>query len=321
MEIDSQEITKLENALIQAKNTLLLTHRNPDGDALGSMLAFFQALRSAGRSVTSACCDSVPVNFGFLPESEKIITEFDANKFDLVIIFDCGDIHQTGFYETKPELFDGSKTIIKFDHHATGKKFGDIELVYPDFSATSSILTKLFTILEIPISPNIATCLLAGISTDTGSFKHSNTKAQTLRLAAHLLRKGANNSAIVKNVYQNTPIATLKLWGNVLQNLQQTKKGITLAVAQQKDFSAVHAEEEDINGVIDFVNAIPDSKFAILLSEKQGCIKASLRTKNTDIDVAKVASSFGGGGHTEAAGFTIPGRLEKETRWRVVKNG
>jgi bifunctional oligoribonuclease and PAP phosphatase NrnA len=320
MELDPKEIAKFEQALIESKNILLLTHRNPDGDALGSLLAFFQVLRHAGRSVTPACHDPAPANFHFLPENEKIVTEFEADKFDLVIILDCGDIYQTGFHKSKPELFDKSRKVINIDHHATNKTFGDIELVDPCFSATSSILTKLFIMLEIPISPNIATCLLTGISTDTGSFKHSNTKSQTLRLAAHLLRKGANNSTITRNVYQNTSIATLKLWGNVLQNLKQTKEGVTLAVAQKKDFEAVQAKEEDLAGVVDFVNAIPDAKFSILLSERNGLIKASLRTQHPDTDVAKVASTFGGGGHVKAAGFAIPGRLEKETRWRVVRD-
>ena len=319
LKLDEKEIAKFEESLLTSKNILLLTHKNPDGDALGSLLALFLILKKAGRNVTPACFDPAPTILKFLPKSERIVNEFEATDFDLVIILDCGDIHQTGFHESKPELFNGSRRVVKIDHHATAGEFGNVQLVNSYFCATSSILTYLFDeILGMPISPDVATCLLTGISTDTGSFKHSNVKPQTLRLAARLLRKGANNSAITKNVYRSIPIPTLKLWGNILQSLQQTKEGVTLAVAQKKDFEETAAREQDLAGVVDFINAVPDAKFSILLSERNGLVKASLRTQQAETDVAKIAARFGGGGHVKAAGFAVPGKLEKETRWRVV---
>jgi bifunctional oligoribonuclease and PAP phosphatase NrnA len=321
MKLDEKEIAKAEELLLTSQNILLLTHKNPDGDALGSLLALYQILKKAGRNVTPACLDPAPTIYKFLPESEKIVNDFAGLEFDLVIVLDCGDIHQTGFHESKPELWDGSRKLVKIDHHSTAGEFGDVQLVDPYFCATSSILTYLFDeILGIPISPDVATCLLTGISTDTGSFKHSNVKPQTLRIAAGLLRKGANNSAIAKNIYQTIPLPALKLWGNVLQSLRQTKEGVTLAVAQKQDFEMTEAKDEDLAGVVDYVNAVPDAKFSILLSERNGLVKASLRTQHPDADVAKVASAFGGGGHVKAAGFAVPGKLEKEVRWRVVKD-
>ncbi|MCF7846162.1 MAG: bifunctional oligoribonuclease/PAP phosphatase NrnA [Candidatus Peribacteraceae bacterium] len=318
MELNPKQISKFEDALLSARKILLLTHKNPDGDALGGLLALFQVLQKAGRDVTAACLDPAPESLKFLPESEKIVNEFDANEFDLVIVLDCGDVHQTGFDKSKPELFDGSRKLVKIDHHPVASEFGDVQIVEPYFCATSSILTRLFEQLEIPIPPDVATCLLTGISTDTGSFRHSNTKPQTLRLAAQLLRKGANNSAIAKNVYRSTPLPALKLWGSVLRSLRQTDEGVTLAVAQRKDFESAGARDEDIAGVVDYVNAVPNAKFSILLSERGGLVKASLRTLDEDTDVAAIAQKFGGGGHVKAAGFAVPGRLEKETRWRVV---
>jgi len=326
MKLDKKEIAKFEDALLEANDILLLTHKNPDGDALGSLLALFQVLQHVGKSVTPACLDLPPASLKFLPQNEKIAQDFDAANFDLVIVLDCGDIHQTGFHESKSEIFDpaankkAGRKMIKIDHHSTASEFGDIQLVDSEFCATSSILATLFEMLGIPITPDIATCLFTGISTDTGSFRHSNTKPQTLRLAAQLLKKGANNATVTKNIYHNTPISALKLWGNILQNLKQTKEGVTLAVAQRKDFEATVSKEEDLAGVVDYVNAVPDAKFSILLSERKGLVKASLRTQHPDADVAKIASTFGGGGHVKAAGFAVPGRLEKETRWRVVKD-
>ncbi|MFH0776014.1 MAG: bifunctional oligoribonuclease/PAP phosphatase NrnA [Patescibacteria group bacterium] len=318
MELDSKQIAKLEDTLLVARKILLLTHKNPDGDALGSLLALYQVLVKAGRDVVAACHDPAPAILKFLPTSEKIVQEFDPTEFDLVIVLDCGDIHQTGFDKTKTELFDGSRRLVKIDHHPVAENFGAIQIVEPYFCATSSILAKIFETLGIPISPDVATCLLCGISTDTGSFRHSNTKPATLRIAARLLRLGANNFLIAKNIYQSTPLPALKLWGNVLQSLRQTSEGVTLAIAQRKDFESAGAQDEDLAGVVDYVNAVPNAKFSILLSERNGMVKASLRTLDEATDVAAIAKKFGGGGHVKAAGFAVPGRLEKEVRWRVV---
>jgi len=317
MALEREQIAKFESALVAARKILLLTHRNPDGDALGSMLALFLILRKAGRDVVPACFDPAPASLKFLPESARIVNDFDAAEFDLVVVLDCGDLHQTGFDKLKPELFDGSRVVVKIDHHPLAPDFGAVNLVNPEYCATSSILTELFEFLGIPISPDVATCLLVGISTDTGSFRHSNTRPETFRIAAKLLRAGANNSALAKNIYRTTPLPALKLWGNILQSLQQTDDRVTLAVAQKKDFESTKAGAADLAGVVDLVNAVPNAKFSILLSERDNLVKASLRTLDDEVDVAAIARKFGGGGHVKAAGFAVPGRLEKEVRWTV----
>jgi len=317
MELDLKQISQFEDALLNAKKILLLTHRNPDGDAIGSLLALFQILRKADREVTPACFDPAPASLKFLPESKQILNDFNTSEFDLIVVLDCGDLHQTGFHESKPELFDGSRVVVKIDHHPSAPNFGTVNLVNSEFCATSAILTELFEFLEIPISPDVATCLLTGISTDTGSFRHSNTRPETFRLAAKLLRKGANNFALTKNVYRTTSLPALKLWGQVLQNLQQTDDRVTLAVAQKKDFESTITGAADLAGVVDLVNAVPNAKFSILLSERNNLVKASLRTLDDEIDVSAIARKFGGGGHVKAAGFAVPGRLEKEVRWSI----
>ena len=234
-----------------------------------------------------------------------------------MIVVDCGDIHQTKFTE-KTKLWDGSRVVVKIDHHPMAGEFGNVKLVYPETCATCFILTHLFELLQIKITPEIATCLFTGISTDTGSFKHSNTSPEALRAAAQLMRFGANVVKVSKEIYKTTPIPALKLWGRILDNLKQTQAGVTLAVAQKHDFEESQATQEDLAGVVDYVNAVPNAKFSILLSERDGLVKASLRTQRDDVNTAKIASAFGGGGHVKAAGFAIPGRLEKETRWKVV---
>lgn len=320
MELNQETITQFEEVVLNAKNILLLTHKNPDGDALGSMLALYFALDRVGKKVTPACADPAPEIYKFLPGSERIVNEFSATEFDLVIVLDCGDTHQTKLVETKPELWDGSRTVIKIDHHALATDWGDIKIVHPEVCATSFILTNIFEKLGVKIRPDMATCLLTGLSTDTGSFKHSNTDPEVLRMAAQLLKYGANLPVVSKNIYRTTPISTMKLWGRILNTLKQTKEGVTLAVAQKKDFIETNANEAELAGVVDYVNAVPNAKFSILLSERNGQVKASLRTQREDVDTAKIASAFGGGGHVKASGFAIPGRLEQETVWKVVKD-
>jgi phosphoesterase RecJ-like protein len=319
--LQQSEIERFETAVIQAQQILLIAHKSPDGDALGAMLALYLALSRAGKAVTPACVDPIPESFRFLPGGEALMNDINPSEYDLVMTVDCGDLKQTKFNEMYPELFDGSRTLIKLDHHAMAGDFGDIKLVDTEACASCFITTRIFETLGIKIRPDMATCLLNGLYTDTGSFMHSNTDAEVLRMAAKLMRLGANLPAISKSVFHSTPLSAMRLWGRILSTLKQTKDGVTLAVAREKDFSDTGTAAEDMTGVVDWVNAVPDAKFSILLSERGNLIKASLRTKREDVNVAKIASAFGGGGHIKAAGFAVPGRLEEETRWRIASPG
>lgn len=318
MEFPTDQLENFEAAVVAAERILLLTHKNPDGDALGALLSLYLVLKNLGKAVVAASIDPIPESYRFLPASSEVVADFSASDFDLVIVLDCGDPHQTGFLQSKPEIFDGSRFLIKIDHHPMASRFGNLELVHPDTCATCFILLHLYEQLKIKIRPDVATCLITGISTDTGSFHHSNTSPAALRSAATLLRQGANLLTASKNVYRTTPISTLKLWGRVLNTLKQNREGVTLAVAQKKDFEITGAKTEALAGVVDYVNAVPDAKFSILLSERDGMVKASLRTQRDDVNTAKIAAAFGGGGHVKAAGFAVPGHLEQEVRWSVL---
>ncbi len=320
MQLDIPEISRFESAILKARKIVLIVHKSPDGDALGSMLALYLALSRMGKDVTPASIDPVPDSFRFLPGGEHIVHDFDPSQYDLVMTLDCGDLHQTKFDELYPELFDGSRTVIKLDHHPFANDFGDIKLVYTDACASCYILTSIFEELNVKIRPDMATCLLNGLYTDTGSFQHSNTDPTVLRMAARLLRTGANLPAISKSVFHTTPLSAMRLWGRVLATLKQTEQGITLAIAQGKDFNETGTIPEDLTGVVDWVNAVPNAKFSILLSERGDIIKASLRTLRDDVNVAKVASVFGGGGHIKAAGFAVAGKLTEETHWKITNS-
>lgn len=318
MEIEQQKINELEGAILTARKIALIIHKNPDGDAVGSLLAFTQVLEKIGKVVAPVCADPVPENFKFLPGCSKILPDFTVTEFDLVIILDCGDLKQTGFAQTKPEISDGSRCLVKIDHHAAGGEFGNLKLVYPDRAATSEILFEIFEFLKVPLTLPIATCLLTGLCTDTGSFRHTNTTSKNLRIAAKLLSLGANLNVLARSVFQTTPLPALKLWGQVLSNLKYTKEGVIFGIAKQKDFQASGTKSNDLAGINDLVNSVPEAKFSVLLSEREHIVKASLRTLHKDCDVSEIATKFGGGGHVQAASFSLPGKLEQEISWRIV---
>lgn len=320
MHLSKIEIHKMASEMNLAKNILLISHKSPDGDTVGSALALYDYLNSIGKNVVPVCIDLIPEPFYFLPNIENYQQEFITDDYDLIIILDCGAHYMTGLQDSHPELFDGSKTVVNIDHHPSSNSFGTINIIQTDACSTTRIIYEIFQILDIPLNRNIATCLLTGLFTDTGSFMHSNTKSSTLRTAGKLLAKGGNLRAIRQNIFKRTPLSTLHLWGRVLKNIYVNDEGVTMTVLNQKDFDETQSNYSELTGVIDYVNSIPGSSFSVMLTERNGSVKGSLRTLKDDIDVAEIASEFGGGGHKKAAGFTIPGRLEKEIRWNIVED-
>jgi len=320
MELNKNEVLKAGKEINSAEKILLISHKGPDGDTIGSTIAFYDYLSSIGKKVTPVCFDLIPEPFYFLKNIEHYEQEFVSDDYDLVIILDCGAHYMTNFHETHPELFDKSRPVINIDHHPSNDGFGTINIINTNACSATSIIYEMFKILNWKFSRHSATALLTGIFTDTGSFMHSNTSAGVMRTAGDLLAKGANLRLIRKHIFKTTPLSTLQLWGRVLKNIHINENGVTMTVLNQKDFEETEADYSELTGVIDYVNSIPGSDFSVMLTERDGTVKGSLRTLKNDIDVAEIANEFGGGGHKKAAGFTVPGRLEKEIRWRVVED-
>jgi len=316
-----QIVDKIREQLQQAKQILLLTHHNPDGDALGSMTGLNLALLGLDKKVTMACLDEAPPRYQFLPRVNEIKQDFNLAQFDLVIMLDCGGSYMSGFQEKYPELVDLAKTnLLNIDHHPSNNNFGRVNLVLFEAPATTFIIFQLLKKLKLKINSPMATALLAGLYSDTGSFMHSNTNSETCLVAAELLKLGANRGVIVKNFFHTTPISSLRLWGRVLRNLKRTNSSVTVGIAKKEDFEKTGAEYPELSGVIDYIASVAKSKFSLLLAEKDGDVKGSLRTRQSGIDVAKIAEQFGGGGHTQAAGFTLPGEIKEENRWKIISS-
>ncbi len=223
--------------------------------------------------------------------------------------------------EEKPQILSPELVKINIDHHASNDCFGEINFVSLEACSSTEVVFRLLESLNINITPQIATALLLGVYTDTGSFMHQNTNAESYRVAAELVRMGGNISQISKNIFRSYDLQTFHLWGKVLGKLHLTNDGALIVGVQKDDYLSLGASRSDLAGVIDFINAMPEAQYSVMLSEdEKGNVKASLRTRKESVDVKALAEKFGGGGHIKASGFTIPGgKLEKQVKWKIVQ--
>ncbi|MBU0578117.1 bifunctional oligoribonuclease/PAP phosphatase NrnA [Patescibacteria group bacterium] len=320
MQFNEKELNSIKELIDKSNRILIIPHKAPDGDAIGAALGLFQVFSQLGKSPMVRCFDEPPGVFSFMPNIEKVQIGLTSTDYDAIFIVDSGATHLTGFNESHPQLFDKSLEVINIDHHPSNEFYGKYNLVVTEASSATQILYEMCMNLDLPIDRNTATCFLTGIYTDTGSFMHSNTTPEVMKIAARLLAKGANLRSISKDLFNTTKISTMRLWGRVLKNTYQTTDSVTMSVVTEKDFEDTGAEYSEMTGAVDYVNSVPESKYSVILTERDGKVKGSLRTLREEVDVAAVASAYGGGGHTKAAGFTIPGYLEKEIRWKVVDN-
>lgn len=311
-EIISTIKTKIENA----SRVAIFAHKNPDGDSLGSTIALSLALDHLEIKNDLICIDPPGQSFAFLPKVNEFIAKFNSTDYDLALIPDIGDLKLTLYHETHLDFFK-SNPVIRIDHHPTGNLKPKLKWVDSDYASTTQMLVDFFQATQWPITPEIATCLLTGLYTDTGSFQHSNTTASVFRTAGRLLRLGGSYRSISKSVFQRIPLSTLCLWGKVLSRIERNEEGVVVSAVTQKDYRDCGATRDQLAGAVDYLNAVEGS-YSMLLTEEKDQVKASLRTKSEEVDVSAIAKEFGGGGHIKAAGFTLPGHLKAETHWRVV---
>jgi bifunctional oligoribonuclease and PAP phosphatase NrnA len=310
----------------KAQRIVLICHSNPDGDAIGSLLGLSILLKEKfpHKSVVNVCKDPAPSSLKFLAGSESVQDHYEPRREDLIIFLDSAEPKLISFSKSLPRIFnpDNAKedgiTTIKVDHHPTGTKYAHLDFVDTEAASSCEIVVDIADAMDFKISPPAATCLLTGVYTDTGSMMHSNTSKRVYRTCARLLRAGADQETIVENVYRTTKLSTLKLWGRVLEKINLSEEGGAVSAISAGDFKATGADFSELTGAIDYVNSIPGMKFSLILSERDGKVKGSLRTLREDVDVSEMAQKFSGGGHRKAAGFSLDGSLEQETRWKVV---
>ena len=301
--------------LIKSSNTILiLTHKNPDGDAVGSVLGLGQALNSLDKNAECFSKDTIPDVFEFLPNVSMIKNGVKLKKYDLVILLDCALFLRTGLDNIK-SIIDSFNNLLIIDHHPEGvKEVGHsnnrVSIIDPSASSTAVLVYNLLKKLDVKITKDIANCLLTGIFTDTGGFQHSNTDAQTLEITAELMRKGPRIDKIAKNIFNSKNVPAIKLWGKALGRIQRDENtGMAVSYLSKKDMEECGAKQEDISGLISVINTVGDAKFSLLLTESDdNKIRGSLRSEEyKNIDVSRIAKSLGGGGHKLASGFEVEG--------------
>ncbi len=249
------------------------------------------------------------------------------SEYDLIITVDCAELNQLGaIYENNIEMFH-QIPVVNIDHHVSNTHFGKIN--YVDIMASSTTELLLPMIEDIAkeekmdlIDEDIATLLLTGIVTDTGSFQNANTTPRSFEKASELIAYGARQQEIIKYVYKTKQLSQLKLWGRLLSKIQTDKKHrIVWSVVSQQDFKDTGSSAEETGDIIDeLMTNAPGSEFVLLLKEKSdGQISVSIRTTSPAIDASAIAEEFGGGGHTQAAGCRVSGADLREAEYKVIK--
>jgi phosphoesterase RecJ-like protein len=313
---------KIIEYITGAKTVLIVSHKKPDGDSLGSSLALSAALKQLGKRCYVFSADEPGPYFNYLPKIENILSNpenLGLKNFDLVITLDCGDTKQTGVEDLISRDFQNI-FLINIDHHRTNENFGHLNLVIDNASSTSEIVYNIIKNLDVIVDKDIATCLLTGILTDTSNFTNAATNFSSLKIAADLLLRGARFNQINESTFKNKPLATLKLWGKVLSRLEQNELGLVSAVITLNDLEDSQLDASALEGVANFLNNIDGARGVLVLKEERsGVIKGSMRSNDDALDVSEISKIFGGGGHRKAAGFTIKGKLvEREGSWMVV---
>ena len=294
---------QLGRLVSESTDILVLTHRNPDGDAAGSLLGFSRMLRLMGKTPTVFCPDGVPKVLRYLDGVDEVVDHIESDEqFELTVSLDTAD---SALWPDGVPAQSQMGTLVVIDHHDTHKPFGDVVIRWKA-SAVGEMLLGLQKALVWPIDAEVAMCLYTSIVADTGSFRYSNTTPETHEAAAELIALGAKSWVVATALFESYPAARQRLLGAVLGTLQ---------TAHDDQYAYLHctmemlektgADKADLDNVINFARGIDTVQVAAMYrQEKSGDVKVSFRSKG-DYDVAAIAATFGGGGHKNAAGCTL----------------
>ena len=288
---------KAWNLITKSQRIVLISHINPDGDALGSSLSLYPILKDMGKKVTVVNCTTpLPIRYDFLPNYDKIKTSLPEN-FDLLISFDCGSIDRLGIQ--KPD-----KPLINIDHHVTNTNYGDINLIDTGLPSASSVVLQLLQENNIPLRRDVATCIYTALAEDTGFFSYENVDQKAFRIAAELIAAKAEPASIAQKLKERNSLAKLRLTAITINKLQLVYQAMVgYAILSLEDFQKTGALRSDSDECVDMIRSLATVELAILLIEEVDGYKISLRSKSK-LNVSDIALFFGGGGHKRAAGFT-----------------
>ena len=298
----------------KAESIVILTHENPDGDAIGTGLALYNALKQIGKN-PDIIIPEYPRTFEFLPGASEIKKESDIKKYDLAISVDCATIKMLNGFAN---YFEDAKVKISIDHHSTNTMFGDYNYINPDAPACAQILLVVLEYFKIEITKDIGTCILTGIITDTGGFKYSGVTAETFKFVAELLEKGINVSKVYRRVLQTKTKANFELTKIATNRLEFFEDGkVVFTYITKEDEEKVNAESGDHEGIVEAGRDIEGVEVSIFLRQTEKGCKVSMRS-NEYVNVSDVCLLLGGGGHVHAAGATLQCSIE-QAREKILR--
>ncbi len=310
----------LKAVLDKSEKLLLISHRGPDGDACGSLLAMRNYLDSLGKKTAIYTFDKPSENYNFLPglelieDNPKILEE----EFDIIFFFDASDLTHTG---TEAYFYDGFKKAfsICLDHHFSNKRFTDLNLIDDKASSTCELVARFFKAVDYQVDAKTATCLLNGILSDTGGFTNGATNTKSMEIAAELIRSGAKMRKIMDAALKNKTLSSLRLWGLILSRLKKNNKyDVVYTYVTENDLRLYQAAEKDLEGFTKLLNVLSGDSMVMFIQISYDRARFSLRTTGNKVDVSKFASFFGGGGHKKAAGFTLKAEIVEKDGGLVV---
>jgi len=286
---------------------LMLGHVHPDADVLGTLLALGLALEARGWSVTYGGPHPAPGVLAFLPGIERYGRLGEVTgAFEVAVTTDCPNPARTeGLIEHARRA---ARTIVNIDHHPDNRRYGDVNWIDPSAAATGEMVYDLLVALQLPITPAIAMNLFTAIHTDTGSFRYSNVTPKTFRIAGELVAAGAEPALVSERLYERRGSDALRCLGETLARVRVSEDGRLAWLALPA--GAVPETFVESEELVNYPRSIASVRVAVLFREQQGQVKVSLRGKG-DVDVREIAARFGGGGHPNAAGCTVPGPLDR----------
>jgi len=313
-------IQQIIEQLKKSKRLLLASHMLPDGDAIGALISLGIALGEYKKSVRLYNEGPIPAVYQFLPSLHLINnTVGDVAEFDTAIILDCSDLHRIG--EVAAEV-SKIPVLINIDHHMTNTRFGNLQLIDPSASSTAEMVYRLITQMGIPINTGIAYSIYTGIMADTGSFRFKNTTPEAFEISYKMVLSGAEPHKVAQHVYETTSLKRIKLLHMLYESIELSFNGkMSIMTLTQNMLNATGSKLEDVNGLINYAKQIENVKLAVLLYERrrsharknESDFHVSLRSDD-EVNVAAIATSFGGGGHQNAAGFDIHATLPELKR-------
>lgn len=310
-------VKKIVSALLKYDNFAIFTHKNPDGDAIGSSLAMSLALERIGKRNTVFCSEKLPTGYSFIGHFHRFVKKIPSScNFDCVIIIDCGDEKRIDKLYSK--IKNGNYFVINIDHHLSNNKYGDINYLSTSSSSCAEQVYHIIKKLRVVLDKELSQLLYFAIITDTGNFKFSNTTYKTFKIVHHLVRTGIDISNIYRRTYDEKEMKWLKMLSISLNNLKSEEAGrILWSSISSEEFKTIPVDDIDMREIIDMFRTIKETKIAVMFKEyKKGEVKVSFRSKE-DVDVNQIAEEFSGGGHRCAAGCTIKGELS-EVQEKVI---